>query len=297
MKKECVCIIFLMRDIGGIMYKKLQVFVSSTYSDLIEERQTAVEAILDAGHIPAGMELFKAGKSQMRTIQKWIDESDVYMLILGGRYGSIEPESQLSYTQLEYEYAVSKDMPVFAIVLSDSLLHTKEAKNNKNYTVFEEDNIDKYNLFKKLVMSKIVKEVDDILKISSIVHATLNGLLEDDDYQLSGWVKADFFTNSDLTSFRELTNTLKSVIAYEESKMKSPISYYDHFKKYINNYLVGVSDSYCQNVYRYYSQIYLLNGLVESVIDKNGEEIFRLTKLGYEYYNYLIASELKGVGE
>lgn len=45
------------------MYKKLQVFVSSTYTDLIEERQAAVEAILDAGHIPAGMELFKAGKS------------------------------------------------------------------------------------------------------------------------------------------------------------------------------------------------------------------------------------------
>ena len=67
------------------MNKKLQVFVSSTYTDLIEERQAAVEAILDAGHIPAGMELFKGGKSQMETIRKWIDESDVYMLILGGR--------------------------------------------------------------------------------------------------------------------------------------------------------------------------------------------------------------------
>lgn len=98
------------------MNKKLQVFVSSTYTDLIEERQAAVEAILDAGHIPAGMELFKAGKSQMKTIQKWIDDSDVYMLILGGRYGSIEEESGLSYTELEYRYALSKNMPVFAIV-------------------------------------------------------------------------------------------------------------------------------------------------------------------------------------
>lgn len=61
------------------MNKKLQVFVSSTYTDLIEERQAAVEAILDAGHIPAGMELFKAGKSQMKTIRKWIDESDIYI--------------------------------------------------------------------------------------------------------------------------------------------------------------------------------------------------------------------------
>ena len=51
------------------MNKKLQVFVSSTYTDLIEERQAAVQAILDAGHIPAGMELFKAGnRSQLETI-------------------------------------------------------------------------------------------------------------------------------------------------------------------------------------------------------------------------------------
>ena len=76
------------------MNKKLQVFISSTYTDLIEERQAAVEAILDAGHIPAGMELFKAGNdSQLKTIYKWIDESDVYMIILGGRYGSVESKS------------------------------------------------------------------------------------------------------------------------------------------------------------------------------------------------------------
>ena len=48
--------------------KKLQVFVSSTYNDLKEERQAAVEAILKAGHIPAGMELFAAGNdSQLQT--------------------------------------------------------------------------------------------------------------------------------------------------------------------------------------------------------------------------------------
>lgn len=49
--------------------KKLQVFVSSTYTDLKEERQAAVEAILATGNIPAGMELFTAGNlSQMAVI-------------------------------------------------------------------------------------------------------------------------------------------------------------------------------------------------------------------------------------
>jgi hypothetical protein len=83
--------------------RKLQVFVSSTYIDLREERQAAVEAILLAGHIPAGMELFAAGdQSQMQVIKQWIDESDVYLLILGGRYGSIEATSQKSYIHFHY---------------------------------------------------------------------------------------------------------------------------------------------------------------------------------------------------
>jgi len=44
------------------MERRLQVFISSTYSDMLDERQgAAVEAVLRAGHIPAGMEFFAAG--------------------------------------------------------------------------------------------------------------------------------------------------------------------------------------------------------------------------------------------
>jgi Domain of unknown function (DUF4062) len=83
------------------MKRKLQVFISSTYSDLKEERQAAVEAILKAGHIPAGMELFTAGnKSQMTTIERWIDESDVFMLILGGDMGRSSRPLSLAMSNL-----------------------------------------------------------------------------------------------------------------------------------------------------------------------------------------------------
>jgi hypothetical protein len=109
--------------------KRLQVFVSSTYTDLKEERQAAVSAILTAEHIPAGMELFTAGdESQMDVIKQWIDESDVYLLILGGRYGTIEPKSGKSYTQLEYEYAVDKGMPLFACVINESIIDDRVRK-------------------------------------------------------------------------------------------------------------------------------------------------------------------------
>ena len=169
------------------MNKKLQVFVSSTYTDLIEERQAAVQAILDAGHIPAGMELFKAGnESQLKTIYKWIDESDVYMLILGGRYGSVESMSGKSYTQLEYEYAISKNIPVFAVVLSESFLTNKV--NTLGLTnAMEQKAPDKYQAFKAFVMSKIIREVDDCKDIKIEVHAALNEFINDPN--ITGWTR------------------------------------------------------------------------------------------------------------
>jgi hypothetical protein len=42
------------------MEKKYQVFVSSTYRDLSEERQEVMQALLELDCIPVGMELFPA---------------------------------------------------------------------------------------------------------------------------------------------------------------------------------------------------------------------------------------------
>ncbi len=188
------------------MNKKLQVFVSSTYTDLKEERQAAVQAILDAGHIPAGMELFKAGnESQLKTIYKWIDESDVYMLILGGRYGTIEEKSDKSYTQLEYEYALSKKIPVFAVVLSQSFLTNKISSLGLSDTM-EQISPEKYQSFKSLVMSKIIREVDDCKDIKIAIHTTLNDFMT--EYDLVGWVRNNN-ENDTIQLLKDNTNLLK----------------------------------------------------------------------------------------
>ncbi|OOM76590.1 DUF4062 domain-containing protein [Clostridium sp. BL-8] len=172
--------------------KKLQIFISSTYTDLKEERQASVEAILGSRHIPAGMELFKAGNtSQLETIKKWINESDLYMLILGGRYGSIEPETEKSYTQLEYEYAIEHKIPVFAVVLSDSYLHKKASEGSE---IFEKENQEKYNEFKEFVMSKIIKIVDDCKDIQIAIKDSISELEE--EYNLVGWVRGSEIEDS-----------------------------------------------------------------------------------------------------
>ena len=100
--------------------KKYQVFVSSTFSDLKDERQAVNRAILNLGHIPAGMELFPASDTdQMSFIRRVIDDCDYYLLIIGGRYGSTSDEG-LSYTELEYNYAVDQKKPVLAFLHADA---------------------------------------------------------------------------------------------------------------------------------------------------------------------------------
>lgn len=214
------------------MKKKLQIFISSTYKDLQDERQAAVEAILGSNNIPAGMELFKAGNnSQWETIKKWINDFDIYMLILGGRYGSIEPTSKKSYTQLEYEYAISKDIPVFATVLSDSFIKRKESSGSNPDDISEHSNKYLYDEFKKLVMSKMVKIVDDCKDIKLAIHESLSELKE--DYDFEGWTRgvSDLTYNNLVEQNSKLVqevNELKEQLK-QKTDLKQPASTQSEF--------------------------------------------------------------------
>src|SRR4028119_2333406 len=99
------------------MSKRYQVFVSSTFADLQEERAKVQKAIMQLDCIPAGMELFPAiDEEQLEFIKRIIDDSDYYLLIIGGRYGTVSPKDGISYTEKEYDYAVSKGIRVIALL-------------------------------------------------------------------------------------------------------------------------------------------------------------------------------------
>ena len=68
------------------MDKIYQVFVSSTFTDLQEERKEVMQALLELDCMPAGMELFPASNDDQWTlIKRVIDACDYYLLIIGGR--------------------------------------------------------------------------------------------------------------------------------------------------------------------------------------------------------------------
>ncbi|MGI8425067.1 MAG: DUF4062 domain-containing protein [Actinomycetota bacterium] len=192
--------------------KKLQVFVSSTYLDLKSERQAAVEAILKAGHIPAGMELFSAGNdSQLDTIRRWIDESDVYMLILGGRYGSVDPKTSLSYIELEYDYAVSKDKPVFPVMITEAALDQKLKVDGKS--AIETERPKELKLFREKVLGRISSFFGDSRDIKLAVHETISDFVG--RYEFTGWVSGDEVADSS-SLIEEISRLHKHNVALEK---------------------------------------------------------------------------------
>jgi hypothetical protein len=194
------------------MDRKLQVFVSSTYKDMNEERQAAVEAILEAMHIPAGMELFTASnKSQLETIYKWIDDSDIFCLILGGRYGSIDKDSGKSYIELEYDFAVKMKKPCFTLVIHEDYLDEKVKKMGRE--VIESLNGQLLKKFKDKVQNKMCNFFTSLDSLKLIITKSLNEIAK--KKSLVGWVKSDNI-DFDLYSAKKLE--------IENKKLKKELS-------------------------------------------------------------------------
>lgn len=208
------------------MNRKLQVFISGTYKDLEVERRAAVDAILDAKHIPDGMEFFAAeSREQMDVIKQKIRESDVLLILLGARYGSVEPDSGKSYTHLEFLYALEIKKPVIAMVMKAGAVEEWERKNTRD---IERNTGDKLEAFKKDVTAKRVASFfDNVDNLQSAILKALVNINENTD--LVGWVRRDATVDAAeaykrLTSIETERDALRSRVQELESRVSAEAS-------------------------------------------------------------------------
>lgn len=190
--------------------KKYQVFISSTYSDLKEERQRAIDAILLSNCMPAGMEAFAAtDETQFDVIKRVIDLCDYYVLIIANRYGSIFPGKDISYTEMEYDYACSKGIPVLAFIIDPAI----KSEGDK----IDSDDLSKSRLvlFKSKVSSNRLvsfwKTKDELF--GYIISSLYNAITQ---FVRPGWIRGGEFDEAKLLAenqelrekVRELENQL-----------------------------------------------------------------------------------------
>lgn len=165
------------------MDKRYQVFISSTFVDLIDERREVMQALLEMDCLPAGMELFPAGNTdQWSLIQGVIDQSDYYLVILGGRYGSMTEEG-ISFTEMEYDYAIERGIPVMGFVHADTD-EIAVGKTDKNEAAAE-----KLAKFHTKVQTRMTKDWKNAEDLGSKVTRGLIHLIKNNPRP--GWVRGD----------------------------------------------------------------------------------------------------------
>ena len=184
------------------MDKRYQVFISSTYSDLKEERSKVMQTVMALDCIPSGMELFSAiDTEQLEFIKKVIDDCDYYILIIGGRYGSMT-EDGISYTEQEYNYAVSKGIPVLAF------LH-----NNINQLTCDKIDLDsskreKLEAFRdKVKTGRLVQFWNNADQLNGQVAVSLTQTIK--TYPAIGWVRGN--TPAHIETLQEINELRKEL--------------------------------------------------------------------------------------
>ncbi|WMS42274.1 DUF4062 domain-containing protein [Acuticoccus sp. MNP-M23] len=212
---------------------KYQIFVSSTYKDLKDERDAIIRAVLDLNHIPAGMELFPAtNDSQIDYIYRVIDECDYYILVIGGRYGSVDGNG-ISYTEKELNYAEHKKIPILTFIHEDI--------NKIQHGNVEQDKsqLEKLIEFRDRASSgRVVKYFSAISDLTGKVFSALSQEMRSNPQV--GWIRGNNAASEDLIKeairSKELVKSLSSRIStlrikideYEAiDRAKINILYYD----------------------------------------------------------------------
>ena len=188
------------------MDKKYTVFVSSTYEDLKEERQEVMQALLEMDCIPCAMELFPAAdEEQFDFIKSVIDDCDYYVLILGGKYGSMN-SSGVSYTELEFKYALEHNIPIISFIHSD----TDSIANFK--CEHDKDVIEKLDKFRSLAKQRLCKFWTNKEQLAGLVSRSMMQLIK--RHPAIGWVRANHVSNEEtlmkITELYEENRVLKS---------------------------------------------------------------------------------------
>jgi hypothetical protein len=175
------------------MNRRYQIFISSTYTDLKEERFAVVENILKSRHIPVGMELFvAANETQFNYIKRVIDDSDYYIIIIGNRYGSRDDDG-ISYTEREFDYAVEKNVPILAFVHSNPDI-IPSGKSESSPEAIEKLNNFRNKVTKNRLVSLLGWETPETL-VNSVLVALTNAII---DTPRIGWTRASEFDETEL---------------------------------------------------------------------------------------------------
>lgn len=187
--------------------RRFDVFVSSTYEDLIEERKEVTQAVLECDCIPVGMEMFPASNlEQWNFIKKVIEKSDFYLVIAAGKYGSIgvnESGERMSYTEMEFDYAKSIGKPILAFLIKDMA----ELKSGK-VDIDEEKRMARDRFQEKVKNGRMVQFYSNKDELKAKVLLSISKLKK--QFNTGGWIRESEAGDGQTDALRQALNNLEA---------------------------------------------------------------------------------------
>ncbi|ADD67380.1 hypothetical protein Dacet_0584 [Denitrovibrio acetiphilus DSM 12809] len=264
------------------MWKLHQIFLSSTFSDLVDARSRVIEGLLNGGFYPRGMEHFPAtGCEQEKYIEKAIDRSSLVVLLLNNRYGNeIDRLDKKSYTHFEYEYARKKNKPILSFI-NDKIKHDKkesieqqrkleelktQAKKNSICHFF--DNKDKkYSALREKIISSVYQNVNDCA-VFWINNTELDSMIDSIKIQSVDKATGNYNEMEEI----EVQRIMKILKSY-------PRFTFENFKKQLGQEINLASTSTFANngVLDLISRLLLNNYIKLDLSDNKGDIVFKVT--------------------
>lgn len=204
--------------------------------------------------IPAGMELFPAADEEQWTfIQKVIDDCDYYLLIIGGRYGSVTPDG-ISYTEKEFDYAVGRGLKIVA------LIHGKPDDIPFGKSESDPELREKLSEFRDKVMNgRLVKFWKTAEELPGLVALSLTKTIK--MYPAIGWVRANKIASNELLT--EINQLRK-----ENQKLKEECPEYN------------IQENYDFGKIADFDEVYVINGSSRLFSRTSG---YSMQKWNYSY--------------
>ncbi|CDU12941.1 conserved hypothetical protein [Vibrio coralliirubri] len=155
-------------------------------------------------------------EEQWEFIKKVIDDCDYYLLIIGGRYGSLSNDG-ISYTEKEYRYAVEKGIKVIAF------LHQSPDELAVVKTDIDPNLMAKLKEFRENVATgRLVKFWNHANELPGLVALSLTKTIK--MYPAVGWVRANNQSSAEslgeINELRKENDKLRNALENSEAKPK-----------------------------------------------------------------------------
>lgn len=207
---------------------RYQVFISSTFNDLKEDRAAVTEALLLERCFPIGMEIFPATDfEQFDYIKRVIDDSDYYILLIGGCYGSLDSDG-ISYTEKEFDYAVEKGIPIITFIKEDSEIVKDKIDIEKMPQLVKFKN--------KATSKRLMRKYTNLDNLKWQVSSSLKNTIQ--SIPRTGWVRGDLVKDNkyleNLNTYLEELNEVKSASQVKDDTINKLTEEVNKYKNSIN---------------------------------------------------------------